>query len=333
MKKLLLILILSIGTTIQAQYRVALHHVGTTTIFSGNQPFIDAYEASSNGDTIYLSGAQFSVPSLIDKKLVIIGAGIHPDSTTATTKTIVNGNLYLGPNADKSHIEGLYVNGIIQFAYNEQIDSVVIRRNYTSGISIDGTNSANYSDGVIIKENFVSDVISVQHCKNVKIYNNVARYFASLHSNAWVANNHTFYIGYGNTIVNATETLFENNTFEMGWGFSNVVNCSFIKNAFSNDPTADATNSYLGNFVNQGYTSLFVNFQIASNYAIADYHLQNPTSFIGTTGDVIGLYGGYAPSKAGAVPFNPHIVNKTIAPQTDVNGNLNINITVGAQNN
>jgi hypothetical protein len=45
------------------------------------------------------------------------------------------------------------------------------------------------------------------------------------------------------------------------------------------------------------------------------------------------MYGGSFPYKAGAVPINPHIVTKIIAPQTDVNGDLNINITVGAQDN
>lgn len=332
-KYLFFVLVLLSASHTYAQYRVALHHLGTTTIFAGNQPFIDAYNSSLAGDTIYLPGAQLTPPVAIEKRLVILGAGIHPDSTTATNRTILNNSLYLTANADKSHIEGLHINGFITFENEAQIDSVVIKRNYVSAISIDGTNSATYSDGIVISENFISDYISAQHGKNVKIFNNVMRYVANLHTNAWVANNHTFYIGYGNPIVNATETLFENNTFEIGWGLNNVVNCTFIKNAFDNDPTPDATNVYIGNFVNQGYGSLFVNFQTASNFATADYHLQNPASFLGTTGDVIGLYGGYSPVKEGAVPLNPHISSKNIAPQTDVNGDLNINITVGAQNN
>jgi hypothetical protein len=37
--------------------------------------------------------------------------------------------------------------------------------------------------------------------------------------------------------------------------------------------------------------------------------------------------------KEGAVPMNPHIMTKTIAAQTTPTGELNINITVGAQDN
>lgn len=49
----------------------------------------------------------------------------------------------------------------------------------------------------------------------------------------------------------------------------------------------------------------------------------------------MGIYGGLPnyTFKEGCVPFNPHIISKTIAPNTDVNGHLNINIKVGAQDN
>lgn len=333
MKNLILFLILPIGTYVQAQYRVALNHLGTTTIFSGNQPFIDAYNASVDGDTIYLPGAQLSVPGLIDKRLTIFGAGIFPDSTVATNKTILNGSISLGANADKTHLEGLYINGDISFSYEEKIDSVTIRRNYFGTLSISGTNSSTYSNGVLLAENYLAGAVNLQHASNAKVYNNLFQTIQNCHSNAWVANNLSYYLGWGSLVTNATETLFENNIFQWGWGLTNVINCTFINNAFENNPTGDATNTWINNYVNQNWSSLFVDFQPISNYSTADYHLQNPASYPGTSGGQIGLYGGYAPIKEGAVPQNPHIVNKTIAPQTDVNGNLNINIKVGAQDN
>jgi hypothetical protein len=47
----------------------------------------------------------------------------------------------------------------------------------------------------------------------------------------------------------------------------------------------------------------------------------------------VGIYGGLFPYKEGAVPLNPHISLKNIAPQTDVNGDLNIQLKVNAQDN
>jgi hypothetical protein len=53
---------------------------------------------------------------------------------------------------------------------------------------------------------------------------------------------------------------------------------------------------------------------------------------MGTDATQIGLYGSVFPYKDGAVPINPHIQAKTIAPVTNSIGELNIDIKVAAQN-
>jgi hypothetical protein len=330
-RTIFLSLSLMLMQSLQAQYRVALQHNGSTQIFSGTTPFIDAYNASVDGDTIHLPGAQLSVPPSINKRLTIIGTGIHPDSTFATGRTILGSGLNLGPNADKLHLEGLVINGDINFGNDEKIDSVVIKRNYFGALNVYGTNASNYSNGIFVAENYITGAVNLQHASNAKVFNNVFQTIQNCHSNAWIANNLSYSPGWGYVVANATETLFENNAFQWGWGLNNVVNCTFIKNVFDYNPTADMSNTWVGNYVNQNWSTLFVNFQTPSNFATANYHLQNPTSFQGTTGDEIGLYGGYSPIKEGAVPFNPHISNRIIAPQTNAQGELPIQITVGAQ--
>lgn len=81
---------------------------------------------------------------------------------------------------------------------------------------------------------------------------------------------------------------------------------------------------------------MFVNPSNPYNFAqfpLADFHLNNPASYLGTDGTQIGLFGGSKPFKQGGLPENPHIRYKNIAPQTDNNGLLSIDIKVGAQSN
>ncbi|MBK6835333.1 MAG: hypothetical protein IPG89_14125 [Bacteroidetes bacterium] len=333
-KYILLVLFLGIFSFSFGQFRVALHHAGTTSVFAGYSPFIDAYAASTPGDTIYLPGASFSVPPIIDKRLVIMGTGIYPDSTTATGKTYFNSGFTIGENTDSIHIEGIYINGSITFDNDTKIDKVLIRRNYINGsISIQGTNTSNYSDKIEIRENIISGYVIGHHTINLKVFNNVLNGVNYLHSNAWIANNIFVWNSYQYPFNNVTETLFENNIIEWGYGYNVVYNNTFIKNTFNSDPTGDASNNYSSNFIGIAPSSIVVNYLPPLNFATANYHLVNPTSYIGTTGNQIGIYGGNSPKKEGLVPMNPHIISKTIAPQTTPTGDLNINIQVGAQGN
>ena len=59
----------------------------------------------------------------------------------------------------------------------------------------------------------------------------------------------------------------------------------------------------------------------------------SPAKNAGTDGTDIGIYGGPRPWREGALSSNPHIQSKTIAPETDAQGRLNVNIRVKAQGN
>ena len=66
-----------------------------------------------------------------------------------------------------------------------------------------------------------------------------------------------------------------------------------------------------------------------------DLHLAVGSGGIGAADDGtdIGLYGSGSPYKPGAVPFNPHFRAAVIAPSTNANGDLPVNIRVAAQPN
>lgn len=89
-----------------AQKSVALHRNGTETIFYGDSPLTEAYAASQAGDTLYISGGSFAFPTTLDKGLIIIGAGYHPDSTSVTQRTYLTyvGNIIIGDSASNLYM-------------------------------------------------------------------------------------------------------------------------------------------------------------------------------------------------------------------------------------
>jgi hypothetical protein len=107
---------------------------------------------------------------------------------------------------------------------------------------------------------------------------------------------------------------------------------TFSNNVFTITP-AWSFNTNNNNYTNVAAAGIFVN-QTGNAFSYShNYHLQNPGTYIGADATQCGLYGGLMGYKEGAVPVNPHIRQKTISGTTDANGKLNVNITVGAQNN
>ena len=64
-------------------------------------------------------------------------------------------------------------------------------------------------------------------------------------------------------------------------------------------------------------------------------HLAPGSGGIGAADDGtdIGIYGSSSPYKPGNVPYNPHFRTATVAPATNPNGDLPVNIHVAAQPN
>ena len=315
-----------------AQKKVALHHNGTTQIFSGIQPLTDAYNAAQNGDTIYVPGGLYTIPT-IEKRIALIGTGYFTDSTNATGRTQING-LTIDIGADKSYISGLYIVGNILMNGQAQIDSIEIHRNHITAsigyFNADINRPENQkSKGTLIYENRVN-VITGENASDLRVFNNIIfNYVAGIKMNGWIRNN-TFQLNPSSiNITGINESLIENNFFAFGW--SSVFNNTFHSNICNFDPTADLQNTYTNTYINQNPTSVFVNWQSPDNYII-DYHLLNPPAFTANNASQIGIFGGYYPFKVGGLPINPHIGTINIGTQTNSNGELPVQIRVTSQN-
>src|SRR6056297_2689022 len=130
MKQILLVsvILLIFQINVNAQRVAALHSSSGVAMFSGPDPFVDAYNAALNGDTIYLSGGNFDNPASFDKSLMVIGAGYHPDSTAATARTTLSITLTLDANASSSHFEGLEFLSSVSTVSNASVNHLNFKR-------------------------------------------------------------------------------------------------------------------------------------------------------------------------------------------------------------
>lgn len=334
--------IVAIATTMTYNAQtIALHSTAGVQIFKGNSALVSAYTASQAGDTLYLSGGTFTPPSVFEKKLMIFGAGHYQDSTIATGKTFVNGNVSFNENADQSYLEGVEITGQFSFPYNNSVNNFTLKRCKIDGaVTFDGTLTTSPSTNLALIGNVFMGNVSVTNITNGMFSNNLFSGALLNTQGNYITNNNFLngvYLNYEYFVFSGHNNVFNNNIFlftsNNGLAGSGSTGNTYSKNLFvSPTPNFGGTPTTSGNYVNVAQNLIFVN-QSGSTFNYAhDYHLQTPTTYVGNDATQVGIYGGAFPYKAGGVPMNPHIQMKNIAPTTDANGNLQIQIQVKAQN-
>lgn len=349
-KRLTILVLLFFGFYISEaqQVTVTLHHGGTSQMYYGNSAFQDAYNASANGDTIYLPGnAHFSGIG-ISKKLVIIGSGHRPDSTLATGRTMIESEIRFYAGANGSVLEGIYSTSNIYFNYNERVSDVVIRRCNVNCIYLEGDyDTTHTSNRVYIEQNVIRGDIGCANSNYLTIRNNIVRSrIYQINGNGLIENNilyHQTDWGYwsdnpsNSAIYSVANSLIRNNIFMR---YPSHTECQIVgsnndvkNNIFANTTPECYSSNYFNNYYTISSDTIFVGQTAAyTEFSYAhDYHLKTPSLYPGFASMGVGLYGGTIPYKEGELPFNPHIQTQTIAPATNTNGKLNIDIKVKAQ--
>ena len=326
------------ATVSQAQQKFNVQN-GTKTEFYDDLE--TAIQKAVSGDTIYLPGKVIQVQNdvIIDKKLAIIGAGCDVDSIGGLQTTeIKKGGNYATINfrngSDGSLLMGCIAQHI-QFGHTNEfnepqqnIQNVTIFRNKINGnISLGVNGSNNQVKNVFIKENQVGSTLSANGAADCSITNNLMYQMGNGMKNFYIYNNVI-----SDYIIDAEACRFENNFINRLINFPNAyTNCIFNNNAFAANYTFPVgSNSGSNNLMSQETIKTFEvnNLGLPKNLKIRD---TSPCKNAGTDGTDIGIFGGPAPYKAGAVPFNPHINKAVIAAQTDKDGKLKVYIQVSAQ--
>ncbi len=341
----ILVLISFIGiNNLKAQatgYPIAtLEHNGTTTVYYGVEAFHNAYDNANNGDTIYLSADNFRSYWGFYKTIHVFGAG---SSDPVTPSTNLTDWCYLYNGSDSTSFEGVYTN--IQI--NGTMQNIQIRRCRFDNIQMYGSPvNTLFENNIIVYMN-----LNWVNGNTLTFRNNLflnQNWWSSLFDNASnvLFENNTFYAGYP-FISSANNCYFRNNIIYMYNNFSTYVNsistCVFERNLINEynnsgfnfgDTATYNTSVFMGNyyFVNANLlnTPLPSWGGVASIYG--DFHLISPQTYPGNDSTQVGMYGGVNPFKEHAVPSNPHIVSKTIPFITNTDGTLPVNIKVKAQN-
>ncbi len=321
MKRMLFLILFLVALGARGQKAVVLQHNGIATVFSTTNPLADAYAASVSGDTIYLPGGVF--PGLgIARRLTIFGTGHYPDSTVATGVSNVAG-IEFQAGSDKSIIQGLNIGGGISFQNNIRIDSIVVARCNAASLYVNGENNpATNCRGLLIYQNVIGDMVLI-HSSGIRVFNNIISGLHEMGTNTWIRNNKI------NGLYNCYYALLENNTIA---SYSSGIDFNTFRNNILSVQPAVGNGTWVGNYYNVDFSNLFVNQTAWFTYS-DDYHLKTPASYPGTDAHQAGIYGGYYPYKSGAVPSNPHIQTSSIPLQTNISGQLNIQVKVAAQNN
>lgn len=327
---------LCVSATVSAQMPVVmLHHEGTQTPYWGVDGFKQAYEASVNNDTIYLSGGVFNQPSEYRKGIHIYGTGFLPDSAKVTTMSILSGDTKMRTGADNFHMEGVYVNG--KLTVSSSRDTISQIRFIASRFN--GILSGNYSQ--VSNAQFIQCVFTAQIDFESVINSSVQN--CAIYATESV-------------VLHSNNNLFDHNYFTtrstyrgdyVFYGQNNVIrNCVGIRPDNSCKVASDGNMFY--NNINLSGSSVYdtnENNYTVDNETILDYfdgsefswnqdlHLKNPEKYIGTDGAQVGVYGGtYAwPNAKASLPSNPIIRSFIVPEATDESGKLQIKVQVGAK--
>lgn len=321
------------GSATQAQLeRIVLQGSGAPQVFTDLSA---AVTVAQSGDRLYLSGGNFTVTGdlVLDKTLHFIGAGVHPDSTNVTGLTAIapTGSTQVLTAAMNSSFTGIRFINVMEFG-NGTTDfsptNMVFQRCEFMSYTHLGAGSTSTFDECVFRHRFYGYGGSAV----------VTRCLFPFAGNA----THGTISGF------STGGLFMSNCVVLGGrlngcDYSTARNCIFTRTSapfYQSDGMTIVNNLLVstalvgnmggytesGNILGADPATIFVN-------PASDWHLLPGSPGIGMAndGNDAGLYGTHSPYKPGNVPYNPHYSQAAIAPSTDWNGALPVQIRTAAQ--
>lgn len=338
--QLVLFLTLTGLNYLMAQPKITLSHLGTPTFYTN---LSTAITAAANGDTLYLPGGAIAPTTQINvsKSLHFVGAGHYPDSTLATGVTWINDLRFLTGSSGGS-VEGIDFDVLtIGYSSNQVISGFTVKRCAIDAFYI-GNDAVSTIESIILTDNlFRSSVTIKAGYPNILIMRNVFSYMSTFSCSGLLLKNNIIYSYYPSVLSDLSGCTLENNIIigVSGGGFGNIsfgsFNCQYINNVIIPNVNSWSSNTNTNNIVGQTVAGTFTNAPGTTFSYAYNYHLlgTSPGVNYGTDGTDVGIYGTSAPFKDGAVPFNPHIISKTISSDLTPAGILNVNVTVSAQDN
>lgn len=352
-RKLILLALIGSALHAQAQHaRIVVQHTGTAQVFSDLSSAITA--ALPNSD-LYLSGGCFVLPTgfSLSKTLHFVGAGIAPDSTKATSSTIItsaDGSTFmrLESAASGSTFTGIRFNmtgntsvGLGISAVDQTVVSVVFTRcSFQDGVyvGVDDPSGSSVAFTECIFHSWLvgADGAAAQLTRCILDYQaGTGAEVSGFDGGGLVMLN---CVGLGTRIGNAGGATITNCVFtRTSAPFWQSGGSTFTNNLLVSDALVSNMSGYVesGNILAVPIGTIFIS-EADTDFQFSDnLHLQSicPGVGAGTDGTDMGIYGTASPFKDGALPHVPHYERTEVATGTDASGNLLMQVRVAAQAN
>lgn len=292
-----------------------LKHGDDIKAYYGIDAFKNAYITAVDNDVITLSPGQFDAPETIGKSIVLIGSGAVCSPCTYLTTTQITAN--------NVSIQGILFSQSLNLG---AISSCYIKRcniNYLYG------STAGDHINTVVDECVINHAFCTSKSENLAFKNcTIDRFDNNFTSNLiYVTNCMIYYVYTSSDNYNIPYGIYKNNIIV--WGGKNYTRSitipspsEFYCNCFIN--TCESSNSITLYGTNSGN---IYQYNAYSNI-VYSYPAQPLKCGNGQDGTPIGIYGG---SGFSPYPSIPRIVSKTIDPNTDKDGKINVSITVKAE--
>lgn len=336
-RHLSLLFFLGLFSYLSAQTEIiALHHNGTP---SYHTELDSAFFYAIPGDTMYLPGGDFFPDGGqwdIDKEIHIFGVGYRSDSSAATGPTRIIGKVNFDVGSDGSSMHGLQVTTWLRIS--STVEKVTLSRLSISEYFEGFGSKCVIKECLVFATFFPNDCLNMNGGSDNQFFNCV--FYGGVHrSNGNRFDNCIFQLN-GEGLSLSTYSIFTNSIFVTSIGSTfNTSNLTFDHCLFSASSSIGGSPNVLGSVENVNMSDVVVDFSNA-NIISNDYHLKtpapgnsNPAVNSGNLEQDCGVYDGLFPLKDNRHPSHPRIKFKNIAPYTDANGNLQIEVTVEAQGN
>lgn len=302
-------------------------------------PTLDsAYRKALDNDAIYIPGGTYTLSDSVKKKLTFWGAGISPDSTLVTGRTVISSKVLLAPSASGSAFHG------IAFTFNFcsffcdvfSVQGYSVTNVFFKNCELFGIGGVGNS---LFKQCIIKNTFS---CNNSASYNCLLGYVVNTGESLFF---NCIFLTQSSNVILAIQTRFENSVFltndpfQHGSGMEcgNILVANLkvgpnttLAGGCANNPPAET-----GTLVQSSADDVFVNFPSPYQFGYQfDYRLK-PTCLghnAGTDNTDMGIYGGSSPARAGWVPDNPHIYYKNVGTESNTNGQLQIQFKVRTAN-
>ena len=366
MKKTILLSLLIAAFTLCSMAQVPqiarVSSTGLTTLYPGTPTYLKkAMNEALDDDYIYLPGISFTIDSLTFKHRVnVVGAGYYPDSSKYVGRTILYlCKTYLFAGATGGSLQGVNLNNLNNYGgkiISKHCNSFTVSKCMFSSAQLEDSVETYFnSSSISYNPNYYTNYNGYLNVNNCIVTSNLSN------SSNYSANNCYFTVNSNNSIISDDGTdyggsVFTNcvilsNSSGLASGYNVYRNCILSVRGYSLNSTY--YNCHIINFTTTALSSLtsgatlvnctnttnttetFVGgacpttFPTGNSY-LFDFHVKSTSAaaLSGLDGTDKGIYGTTSPYDP--TPY-PHIYYKAIAPSTDAQGQLQINVKAKAQ--